>query len=205
MLSFGAALAGDILSILTPGGGLFSKLADEYLAKKNQEAVDVAIEELSFGRVEFHESDIQPFVAVLLRYSKAASEGAARRNLRLLMQIVVGLKRNRSLSEEAFRRWAGVLEHMTRDELMFVGHAVRFYKEIVSGTMPDDIRFWGLILKSMQNSGYQEEETSAIAAAVSRSGLFIPLLTAGGLSYKASPRLAELTLLIDSESLVKDD
>ncbi|MCJ8507644.1 hypothetical protein MUU53_06915 [Rhizobium lemnae] len=205
ILSFGGALVGDIVSTLVPGGGLFSKLVDQHLAQKTQEAVEIALQELSRGNVEFDEEDAQPFVAVLLRYSKAASEGAARRNLRLLMQIVVGLKRNKALREDAFRRWAGIVEHMTRDELMLVGQAIRLQGEIESGAVGEVERFWGLLLERMQEAGYSERETAAIAAAVSRSGLVIPVSAYGGLAYRASPWLSELYSLVDSQTFVSSE
>lgn len=202
MLSFGGALVGDIVSTLVPGGSLFSKLVDQHLAQKTQEAVEIALQELSRGNLEFGEEDAQPFVAVLLRYSKAASEGAARRNLRLLMQIVVGLKRNKALREDAFRRWAGIVEHMTRDELMLVGQAIRLQAEIARGASTEESSFWIMLRDLMSRSGYEGDELSATAEAVSRSGVFVPVLTAGGLTYRPSPRLAELSSLVDAEILV---
>lgn len=203
MVSFGAALVGDIISLSVPVGGFFAKLVDEHIARRTQEAVEIALEELAQGKEDFDEQDAQPFVAILLRYSKAASEGASRQNLRLLMQIVVGLKRNKALSEDLFKRWAGILEHMTRDELMLVGHAISLQRRIDAGEEEPAHNFWSMLREALERSGYTGMEPSAIAAAVSRSGLIIPASAFGGLSYRPSPWLGELSRLVDVQTLTE--
>jgi hypothetical protein len=50
MVPFGAAVVGDVLSALQlPGGGFLGKLGDKYLQRKQQEAADILIDEVSKG------------------------------------------------------------------------------------------------------------------------------------------------------------
>jgi len=206
LISYGAALAGDVISSIVPGGGLLAKAIDQHLARRSQEAVEIAIDELSKGNVDFDEADAEPFVAILLRYSKAASEGAARKNLRLLMQVVVGLKKNKSLKDDLFRRWASILEHMTRDELMLVGQAIILQRKKQEGVQAIDENFWQLIQDAMVAGRYLAEELPALGASVSRYGILVPKSAWGGIVYAASPWLEELAKLVDvSTFLLTED
>ena len=44
--------------------------------------------------------------------------------MRLLAQVIVGLKKNKALDPDKFRKWANTLEQLTRDELIVLGKAV---------------------------------------------------------------------------------
>ncbi|MBB3592708.1 hypothetical protein FHX08_003052 [Rhizobium sp. BK529] len=89
------------------------------------------LEEITAGRhgpIDFEADDIEPFIAVTLRFAKAMEMGTAHENLRLLAQVIAGLKKNKALTADTFMRWAGVLEQMTRDELVTIGIAYRTFK-----------------------------------------------------------------------------
>lgn len=129
MLPFGAAIASDVLSALQlPGGAFLSKFADKYLERKQKEAAEILIEEIAKG--SFSESDIDPLIEITYRFSKAAADGAARENLRLLAQVIAGLKRNKALNSDKFRKWANILEQLTRDELMAIGKAIALTRKM---------------------------------------------------------------------------
>jgi len=53
-----------------------------------------------------------------MRFTKAVADGAARENLHLLAQVIAGLKKNKALEGDKFRKWCSMLEHLTRDELI---------------------------------------------------------------------------------------
>ncbi|WP_190237465.1 hypothetical protein [Rhizobium sp. R635] len=205
LISYGAAFAGDLISLLVPGGGLFSKLADGYVAKRRQEAIEVCLEELSRGKEEYVEADMEPFVVILLRYSKAVADGASMKNLRILAQIIAGLKKNKALSGDLFQRWAGILEHMTRDELMLIGQGIII--EQTSGSNVQDLNkdFWNLITEKMITGGYSKEELSALGASVSRYGLLVPVSAWDGILYVPSPWLADLARLVDPTTMTNVD
>jgi hypothetical protein len=135
LIPFGAAIAGDVLSALSiPGGSTLSAVVTSALAKKRREAADILIKEVTSGRhgpVEFDKHDIDPLIDIILRFSKAVAEGAARENLILLAQIIAGMKKHRALDPDRFLRWSKIVEGLTRDELLVIGFAYRTNKEVV--------------------------------------------------------------------------
>jgi hypothetical protein len=206
LVPFGAGIAGDVLSALgLPGGGTLSAVATSYLAKKRREAAEVLIKEISAGRhgpVNFNEQDVEPLIDIVLRFSKAVADGAARENLRLLAQIIAGLKKRRALDPDRFRRWAQIVEDMTRDELMVVGLAVRIGNEIDSEMNPDSFNEQ---LKSAVNyAGYSAEEVEALLTRVASTGLLSSASAWGGLAYVATPWLKELGDLAEVESVKRE-
>jgi hypothetical protein len=61
------------------------------------------------------------FVSAALRYSRAALEGTARRNLRLMAQVMVhNVPQAPSLYADEFLRWADVLASLRREECIAV-------------------------------------------------------------------------------------
>ena len=107
MIPFGAAIAGDVLSALSiPGGSTLALFATSYLAKKRKEAAEILISEIAAGRhgpVNFDNEDIEPLIDIVLRFSKAVADGAARENLILLAQIIAGLKKRRAFDPDRFK------------------------------------------------------------------------------------------------------
>lgn len=84
-----------------PIGGTLVKIADKWLERKKREASEILIAEIakgSQGPINFSESDTDPLIEITYRFSKAAADGAARENLRLLAQVIAGLKRKKPWS-----------------------------------------------------------------------------------------------------------
>jgi hypothetical protein len=194
LIPFGAAIAADVLSVSSiPGGGTLSAIVEALIDKKRREATDILIQEISngfHGEIEFDRSDAEPFVETVLRLSKAVSEGAARENLRMLAQIIAGLKKNKALEGDAFARWCGILEHLTRDELIVIGVAHR-----LDNKDPDE--FWRSLKAHLTNGGYSEAEIQSLCASISRTGLLLPMSAWGAVVYVPSPWLSDLAKLAD--------
>jgi hypothetical protein len=197
-LPFGAGVAATVLEILhLPGATAIMKITEAALDKKRRETAEILIEEIKKGRhgeINFDEHDVDPLIDIILRFSKAVSEGAAKANLRLLAQVIAGLKKNRALESDRFRRWASILEDMTRDELVAVGLAYRIAKTSKPG--PDSTFSHDLHEALHAKFG---EETAGLLAAVSRTGLLAPVSAFGGLAYFPTPWLQQLGELADLE------
>lgn len=206
MVPFGAALVGDILSTLQlPGGGLLGKVGDKYIERKQKEAADIFIEEIAKGSPEpisFTDSETDPLIEIIYRFSKAVSDGAARENLRLLAQVIAGLKRNKALEPDKFRKWANILEQLTRDELMVVGKAIAIMRRIdrAGPNVPND--FWQTLKSELEVSRYPANEVDSLCTSVSRTGLLVPVSAWGGTIYMSTPWLDELGTLADVEGVV---
>ncbi len=204
LATFGSAVANDLLSCFAiPGGGTLGNLAGAFMEGQQKKAVETFLEELSngfHGEVAFEEADIDPLISILLRYSKAASDGAAIINLRLLSQVVLGLKKNKTLYDDNFRRWCAVLEHLTRAELLMIGFSIVIDRELQMES-PDEHRegFWQQLQQKMDAGGYGSSEISSLAASVSRYGILVPVSAYGGLNYVASDWLRQLGGLVDTD------
>ncbi|WP_407167783.1 hypothetical protein [Bradyrhizobium sp. ORS 111] len=206
MIPFGAAIAGDVLSVLQmPGGGFLGKLGDKYLERKQREAAEILIAEVSNGSagpIEFSGRETDPLIEIIYRFSKAVSDGAARENLRLLAKIIAGLKKNKALDPDKFRRWANILEQLTRDELMVIGKAIAIRRKIVAGGPEAANDFWQRLEVELKASGYNPDEIGPLCTSVSRTGLLIPMSAWGGTVYIASPWIEELGDLADVEAII---
>jgi len=99
-------------------------LVEKEIKERNKRTFEILLEELQKVRDEnitFAENEVHEFVQMVLRLSDAVEKGTARRNLRLMAQVIAGLKRNRAFEFDNFQRWATVLETLTRDEILVLG------------------------------------------------------------------------------------
>jgi hypothetical protein len=208
MVPWGSAIVGDVLSVLqVPGSGFLGKLGDKYLERKQTEAAEILIEEMAKGTSDpssISESDVDPLIEITYRYSKAAADGAARRNLRLLAQVIAGLKRSKALEPDRFRKWANILEQLTRDELMVVGKSIALRQKMVAAIDGLSFDFFSILQEEMKTAGYGSEAMS-LYASVSRTGLLVPGSGFGSLVYRPSPWLDELGQLANVEDALGAD
>jgi hypothetical protein len=201
IIPFGAAIAGDVLSVLQiPVGGTLAAIATSVLAKKRRDAAEILIREVTCGRhgaVRFDAHDIDPLIDIILRFSKAVSEGAARENLILLAQIIAGMKKHRTLEADNFRKWSKIVEHLTKDELLVIGLAYRLEKERSNSQNND---FNGNLREAIKGAGYSNGELEALLTSVGSTGLLSSASAWGGLAYVPTDWLGELGQLADIEA-----
>jgi hypothetical protein len=205
LMPWGAAIAADVMSKFSiPGGNSLSKFADAYLQRRRKEAADILIEEVakgSSGPINFTESDADPLIEIIYRFSKAVADGAARENLRLLAQVIVGLKKNKALDPDKFRKWANTLEQLTRDELIILGKAIAVSRKIVAAGPDAPNDFWQTLKSELEAGHYPASEIDPLCASVSRYGLLVPVSAWGGMVYMPTPWLEELGALADVEGI----
>lgn len=205
MVPWGTTIVGDVISALQlPGGGFIGKLGDKYLERKQKEAAEILIEEVAKGSAEpinFEERDLNPMIEIAYRFSKAAADGAARENLRLLAQVIVGLKKNKALDPDKFRKWANILEQLTRDELVVLGKAIAIRREIVAAGAGAPNDFWQKLKSELEAGSYPAAEIGPLCTSVSRYGLLVPVSAFGGMVYMPTLWLDELGALADVEGI----
>ena len=205
LIPFGAAVAADVLSAFhLPGGNTLQATATAFVEKRRREAATILIEEVSrgwHGQISFAEHDVDPLIEIILRFSKAVAEGAARENLRLLAQVIAGLKKNKALQPDKFRKWCGVLEQLTRDELIVIGTAYRLAKKNPSPSPESPNTFWQDLQSELAKGRYESAEIIALCASLSRTGLLVPVSAWGSTAYMSSPWLIQLGVLADLEGV----
>jgi hypothetical protein len=207
IIPFGAAIASDVLSAFQlPGGATLTKVAEAYIVKKRIEAAEILIDEVSHGYhgpIQFDDHDVDPLIEIILRFSKAVADGAARENLKFLAQVIAGLKKHKALQGDQFRRWCAILEHLTRDELLVVGLSQVIKKQIDAGGPNAANDFWQRLEPALEKAGYEEGEIAALSASVSRTGLLTPVSAFSGMVYMPTPWLDQLGALADLESATR--
>lgn len=209
LVSYGAAATADMLSALgLPGGNSLQKVVDGVLEKRRQAAREALIEELRngyHGSTAFEAADAEPLIGIMMRFRRAAEEGAARDNLRLLAQIIAGLKKHRALEFDSFARWSRVLEEMTRDQLLVAGAAFVHDREGLAPPPPDDdsMTFWPSFVGAMRERGFDEPQLRLHCAALAVHGLLSAASGWGALVYEPTPWLRELGLLADLAGAAK--
>jgi hypothetical protein len=196
----GSVMAADVLSALNiPGGSTIAEVTRRYVEKKRTEAVEVLIAEISHGYhgpIHFDEHDIEPLIGIVFRLSKAVADGAALENLKLLAQVICGLKKNKALSADAFQRWCGVLEGLTRDEIVVIGNAFAARRHVGSDApITATNGFWQELKRLLAQAGYKNGEIYALCTAVSRTGLLMPEAVLNGTVFGDTPWLVELGAL----------
>jgi hypothetical protein len=218
MLPFGAAVAADVLSAFSlPGGSTLTALAGAYLAKRRREATNILIEEIASGRhgeIRFDDHDIDPLIEMIMRFSKVVADGAARENLILLAQVIAGMKKNKALDSDKFRKWCSILENLNRDQLICIGRAYIIMKRIEAASTDTDVAastdtdeaastdtFSNTLRNELATGGYQGGEIEALCASVSRTGLLTPVSAYSGMAYHPTPWLKELGELADIDKV----
>ena len=100
------AVAGDVLALVLPGSGTFVQVLREYKKHKLDAAHEILIEEVRKGDRRLDDAEADEFVPIAYRYFKAAQDGAANRNIRLLAKLIGqdiakhDLRSDRFLSQE---------------------------------------------------------------------------------------------------------
>lgn len=181
------AIVQDVLSaVQIPGTSTLGLVVQRVFDKRRDEAIAILIEAIEAGEpLEFEESDAEEFVQMLLRFNRAVQSGAAKQNLRLLAQVIVGLKRNRAFEFDKFQRWSGILENLTRDEMLLIGIA-----SVTAQENPD--QFWVRLRQKSEPIYGGCSKLNEIATAITRTGLFVMNVGGDGVSYSHSESLIEL-------------
>ena len=182
----GLAFVQDVMAAAgVPGSSLLGKAVDNALKKRRTEAIDVLIKMIEAGKAEdiqFEESDADEFVQMLMRFWQAAATGTAKRNLRFLANVILGLKRNKSFEFDKFQSYANILETLTRSEILLIG---KVYKIIQADPATKN-------LKEQLSDTFTKNELESIFAALTRTGLFAPVSAFGTLNYRPTPTLTDL-------------
>lgn len=105
----------------------FAVAAQGLLRRRAERARNILVEEVRRGERPLDTSEIDEAAAVLLRYSRAAHEGAARLNLRLMAKVIAGQAHRGALYADEFLRHADVIASLLREEIILLGTRQRYW------------------------------------------------------------------------------
>ncbi len=105
----------------------FAAAAHGLLRRRMEYACDILLGQLRRGERTLSAPEIDEAIAVLLRYGRAAQEGTARLNLRLMAKVIAEQVERRCLYADDFLRHADLLAGLRREEIILLGTVHRHW------------------------------------------------------------------------------
>jgi hypothetical protein len=192
------------------GGSLLGVAVDHLLRRRAETAREILLSELRSGDRTLSEVEHDEIAAVLFRYIRAAQEGAARLNLRLMAKVIAGQASLGNLVADEFLYYADILSSLRREEVILLGtiyRETRFQKENSQVAEEEKV---GAALTATQAKLVPmpfptAEDFLATAGALLRTGLISASSGFGYLVYQATPLLERFCALISIDDALKKD
>ncbi|MGQ3300296.1 hypothetical protein [Reyranella sp.] len=180
-----------------------------YLKRRSAEAQQILFEELRSGGYPPEQVAAEDDgIAVIHGYVRAAWEGRARVNLRLLAKAITGQLQVGTLVADEFYLYAESLAGLSRDEVILVSTLLRHHPKLPD--VPEEEAGerekqspWLATMAEMEAKGWQKDKVAAVASRCLRSGFVIAQSAWGGLAFKVSPLLLDLSKTVDFDDALK--
>ncbi len=126
-----SALIGDIAGAFDVFGGSVAGIAVQNLFKIRLSAArEILLLEISAGEKDIWEAcEVDEVAAIVYRYMRAAQEGTARTNLRLLARIIAGQKAAKVLRADEFLYYADIIDSLRYEEIIVLGKLHKSFNE----------------------------------------------------------------------------
>ncbi|MFM0059209.1 hypothetical protein PQR64_26615 [Paraburkholderia phytofirmans] len=204
------AIALKSLPEASVAGAALSAMLERIMAKRRDTAREILLDELKTTGRKLDAGELEESVAILYRYARAAQEGTARLNLRLLAGVYAGQIRGRTIIADDFLYYADLLASLRRDEVILSGTLLRLSSgpDGAGGVVDPQLLQAHAIGALVPDLFETASDYLAAASALQRTGL-IGATTIGGalgggtvLCYGPTVRLAKLFALVDIEGVV---
>lgn len=179
--------------------------------RRHEVAREVLLTELRAGNISLIDAKYHDeFVAVWLRYSRAAHEGAARTNLRLLARIIAGMLVHSELIADDFLYYADTLASLRRHELMVLGvlhrHRKAFDAEVNASASPAKAPYARTAEELVPSAFSDGNHLMAICNSLTRTGFVVidsgDHAPAWGIAFTTSPLMDKLEELASIEGIL---
>jgi len=150
----------DVLSFFGIPTNTASQIYTDILNKRAHEALEILLAEIRQGN--FENIDQDEAVSIIARYQRAAIEGAAKRNLRMMAKVIRGMAEKQDLTAPSFMKYANILASLTKDEILVLG--------IMSKSN------WGIFIGDRNASEFKKhgiENYESVQQALMRTGLVL--------------------------------
>lgn len=172
--------------------------------KRFENVRDIIIEEIRFGRKDIIDAaQIDDIISCLLRIGRAAEEGAARLNIRLMAAAMNGMYSKSRLIADDFLYFSNILSTLKREEVIVLGV---FHRHVKWAERESDRRKLGFEVKNRVKEEIvpdyigSEEELMAYCGSLLRTGLLELVSGFGGPFYTTTPILDRLSSHVCFES-----
>lgn len=221
MQSLGIGAASDILSAVDFGATNFvAAIANSTLSnlfkKRTEAARNIALKEMALcERSKFDIQDADEFVAIVYRYGRAALEGSARLNLRLMAKVMKGQAITGSIYASEFNEFADVISSLKAKEIVYLGSMVNLHKQGIQVKKEDSEELYDVsqsasitMRKTLVGTEHFQDyrDFSACESGLQRTSLIYPKmqLVGGGSIYAPTRDLERLSDLVDFMELTEN-
>lgn len=201
----------DAIALFAPGlptaslANAIESTIHTLLRKRNDQAFELLLEEIRDGIFPSRtEEDISDLLGMMLRYQRAAIEGSAKINLRIMARVFKGLCQKDVIYPEKFQNFANRIADLTIEEIQTIA-LVYQYKTEIEKHKPfgfeqcDKIaeRVFGQQIKNPSN-------LLAHCAAASRTGLVMHQGDLNLFAYTTTPIMDELVGLTEFQKILDE-
>lgn len=208
-----SALVGDAFGV---GGWLMGNLAGTGFAiavqrvqrQRAARARDILLDEVCRGEKTLSVPEVEEAAAVLLRYGRAAQEGAARLNLRLMAKVIAGQVYQQALYADEFLRHADVIAGLRREEVILLGALQRHWTANAVRALANDHDRMNevkrLMIAELIPVPFMDiVELAATEDAVVRTGFLAGTATFGRTIYKPTRAFERVCALVPFEAALE--
>lgn len=184
------------------------------LKKRLERAREILIDELSKGNISLQDiDDRDEAAAMVFEYADAAVRGTARRNLRLIAQVMAGSLTTPRIYADEFLRWSRIIADLTQDELITMAAFYKRHERKNDGfsgpiTQLRTLIHWQFeqVVAELVASGVAKEEKDVRATlqALGRHGLVLQQPQDGMFVYSVGSNLEALMRLSDIEAVLQE-
>ena len=183
----------------------FGALYRTWLSKKAKEAQDILLKELGQGLRLDGDFERDSFFSLLFRYLNAVKQGLARRNLRLLAQIINnGCRPNIDFVADELAEFADLVATLSRDELVLLAGLWRNHQVGQAISSEDEwLRVYNATLEELVPSYFGSKgEMMGVAASLLRTGCVTTPAVWGGNRIDVTSKFYKLMKLCNIESVL---
>lgn len=207
LISIVGAVVSDFTTLLLPAlpgsstvGTVTASAMQGMLTKRRQKGFEILLEEVRRGDNPSQLlEDVEPVLAMLVRYQRATIEGTAHTNLRLMAEVLCGIAMRRHIVADEFQSWAGIIEGLRWQEIVAIARVHKYTLSLQDKPPSDN---WGdgsrqFIAEMVPQIFKSVDEFLAFCQSASRTGLIMPQGDQNLFAYTSTSLMDELTTLAD--------
>lgn len=196
----GAIVAEGVGFLKTAGVTAGRAALATYLAKRADAAREILFDELRSGDIAPEQVAAEDDgVAVVHGFVRAAWEGKARVNLRLLAKAIKGQLQLGNLVADDFFLHADALASLSRDEIILLATMLRERAR----SRPNGL--WLNCMGDLNAAGWSKDKILAVASRSLRSGFVTTGSGFGGMVYAPSPMLLDVCKTVDFDDALRKE
>lgn len=170
-----AALAAELWVASSVSGGMLSPALGSVLRWRLEEAEQILDSELrQVKRRLSRVGEVEEAAGMVLRYIRAAEEGASHINLRIMATVIRGLSNRLRPKASDFLRFADAVASLSVDEISVISALLKKTNELdqLGLTTDRDGKAWSLMIEDLVPGMFaDQQEVADILLSASRTGL----------------------------------